>query len=715
MRTVDHAAWTSVTTTGAALPSSMTCDETADGDMGRASLEGWQSPPPLDSEREGPVRRESVQGRPHFIDLPLPDLRLPDPALVVPSSTSGGAAPVARRRSILSSNGSSSKNRRSPSRTLSPTSPKALFGLQRTGTLSPEMPAPVPLRPILQNPLTPSVRPNLPGPLETDTTASIHRERSPSPVFAPREDDEPHPEHGAHHEQRTPHPLYTPAPKRRRRRRRKNGSVASGRSSRSGKSARSRVKRALRKVKRRRRRGSTAGSVASGTASSGSSTTTSSGSSTSSSSSSSSSSGRSNSTWAGWRFWRNSSSGSSSSSDDSGEDTDSEWDPPTPHFKLLTPVLSRPTLHYPAHLFSGALPTPAASTPQPALAPDQASPVFELADSAALAPQLERLSAFWRERQQEDGIAGDLGAGIYNPGEAPLQDMPPEMAVSDGYFPPGALERDAAAAASRADDSPLGGSTPAVTPGVLAGPSTKRGREQARTARLEFRRLGKNKEQRNGPAWWLDIMCPSVADMRDLRKVRDLPLALARRFSANTCATQHLPLHPLTIEDILHQETREKLESFPALGYYFIVFRALDESYFKYTTTTAPPSAASSTSTLDEKKDFASQDSADSPEPLLQPRQRGRVDIVEGVGGKEGVEGVGVGAVNMYLVVYGDGILSVSVRGGSLHGEEADSRVLTVPLRADRQAPRDGSRQAAAVRQLAQLLLPYALTSHNSL
>jgi hypothetical protein len=27
-------------------------------------------------------------------------------------------------------------------------------------------------------------------------------------------------------------------------------------------------------------------------------------------------------------------------------------------------------------------------------------------------------------------------------------------------------------------------------------------------------------DARNGPAWWLDIMCPSVADMRELRKVR---------------------------------------------------------------------------------------------------------------------------------------------------------------------------------------------------
>lgn len=35
-------------------------------------------------------------------------------------------------------------------------------------------------------------------------------------------------------------------------------------------------------------------------------------------------------------------------------------------------------------------------------------------------------------------------------------------------------------------------------------------------------------------------------------------------------------MHPLTLEDILQQEPREKLELFPKLGYYFIVFRAIE-------------------------------------------------------------------------------------------------------------------------------------------
>lgn len=123
---------------------------------------------------------------------------------------------------------------------------------------------------------------------------------------------------------------------------------------------------------------------------------------------------------------------------------------------------------------------------------------------------------------------------------------------------------------------------------------------------------------------------------------------------------QLLPLHPLTIEDILHQETREKIESFPALGYYFIIFRALDESYFRYTSPDIPASTSSVERQRedDDNWDRASRATAQ-PVPGMSSGKRGRVDIVEGVGGKEGVEGVSVGAVNMYLVVFGDGILSV--------------------------------------------------------
>lgn len=53
-------------------------------------------------------------------------------------------------------------------------------------------------------------------------------------------------------------------------------------------------------------------------------------------------------------------------------------------------------------------------------------------------------------------------------------------------------------------------------------------------------------------------------------------------------------------------------------------------------------------------------------------RRRGKVEIVEDRPGKEGLEGVGVGAVNVYLVVFKDGIISVSPlrRGGNVEGDE---------------------------------------------
>jgi Mg2+ and Co2+ transporter CorA len=83
---------------------------------------------------------------------------------------------------------------------------------------------------------------------------------------------------------------------------------------------------------------------------------------------------------------------------------------------------------------------------------------------------------------------------------------------------------------------------------------------------------------------------------------------------------QLLHLHPLTLEDILQQEPREKLELFPKLGYYFIVFRALESS-------TAP-----------ERLDAISQKTGSS-----QPQDHGAVN-----------------EINVYLVVFRGGICTVS-------------------------------------------------------
>jgi magnesium transporter len=58
----------------------------------------------------------------------------------------------------------------------------------------------------------------------------------------------------------------------------------------------------------------------------------------------------------------------------------------------------------------------------------------------------------------------------------------------------------------------------------------------------------------------------------------------------NTIVSQLLHLHPLTLEDILQQDPREKLELFPRLGYYFVSFRAIEsqatrERFRRYNTT----------------------------------------------------------------------------------------------------------------------------------
>ncbi|KAJ3569771.1 hypothetical protein NP233_g4833 [Leucocoprinus birnbaumii] len=57
-------------------------------------------------------------------------------------------------------------------------------------------------------------------------------------------------------------------------------------------------------------------------------------------------------------------------------------------------------------------------------------------------------------------------------------------------------------------------------------------------------------------AWFLDVASPTWEDLRAIGKL--------------------LHLHPLTLEDILQQDPREKLDLFPKLGYYFVSFRAIE-------------------------------------------------------------------------------------------------------------------------------------------
>jgi hypothetical protein len=162
-------------------------------------------------------------------------------------------------------------------------------------------------------------------------------------------------------------------------------------------------------------------------------------------------------------------------------------------------------------------------------------------NATTLAPTLERLQQFWLERRQEDGIGGDLGvASGGNGGEGSYFPPPPSNSdpiASSSYFNNNGGE-------TNSNSNPA---TPAFTPGVAGGPSTiRRLRGEIRAARAEEKRFGKNRAMENGPAWWLDVMCPTVADMRELRKVSELldSFPLSRSFSLTFPPTAIV--HPIT-------------------------------------------------------------------------------------------------------------------------------------------------------------------------
>jgi len=125
----------------------------------------------------------------------------------------------------------------------------------------------------------------------------------------------------------------------------------------------------------------------------------------------------------------------------------------------------------------------------------------------------------------------------------------------------------------------------------------------------------------NKQSWWLDVSSPTWDDMRELGKI--------------------LRLHPLTLEDILHQEPREKLELFPRLGYYFVVFQALEGEQAR--------------------------------EQFSHPK----VPNLNGGGHPTGasIDGGVTGAVNVYLVVFKEGICSFHFKDISEHTEKVRSRV----------------------------------------
>ncbi|OBZ79405.1 Magnesium transporter ALR1 [Grifola frondosa] len=118
-------------------------------------------------------------------------------------------------------------------------------------------------------------------------------------------------------------------------------------------------------------------------------------------------------------------------------------------------------------------------------------------------------------------------------------------------------------------------------------------------------------------AWWLDVSSPTWEDMCAIGKL--------------------LHLHPLTLEDILQQDPREKLELFPKLGYYFISFRAIE-----------------------------SQKSRERLHPLPSGEEGMSKPTDEGI----------VGEVNVYLVVFRQGVCSFHFADVAEHVDRVRNKIL---------------------------------------
>ncbi|KAG2023640.1 cation transporter [Coprinopsis cinerea AmutBmut pab1-1] len=121
-------------------------------------------------------------------------------------------------------------------------------------------------------------------------------------------------------------------------------------------------------------------------------------------------------------------------------------------------------------------------------------------------------------------------------------------------------------------------------------------------------------------AWFLDVASPTWEDLRALGKL--------------------LHIHPLTLEDILQQDPREKLELFPKLGYYFISFRAIE-------------SQAERTRMQKEARRHA-----------------------EATGNDPDAVDIPIGEANVYLTVFNDGICCFHYRDISDHVARVRNRIV---------------------------------------
>ncbi|KJZ73621.1 hypothetical protein HIM_06954 [Hirsutella minnesotensis 3608] len=133
--------------------------------------------------------------------------------------------------------------------------------------------------------------------------------------------------------------------------------------------------------------------------------------------------------------------------------------------------------------------------------------------------------------------------GMLNENESKFSTRQPSVAESrrEGVSSP---SRDPLAAAS-GRETPVGTRSPEIS-----------GRD-AKTMEADSASAPTAKPLRYGdrPVWWLDVLCPTEAEMK----------VISRAFG----------IHPLTAEDIMVQEAREKVELFR--HYYFVNYRTFDQ------------------------------------------------------------------------------------------------------------------------------------------
>ena len=116
---------------------------------------------------------------------------------------------------------------------------------------------------------------------------------------------------------------------------------------------------------------------------------------------------------------------------------------------------------------------------------------------------------------------------------------------------PSVVESRAEGTLSPANDPSNGGSGKETPSGIKSpnGNNTKPPQSTEAEAKAKPVRYG------DRPVWWLDVLCPTEAEMK----------VISKTFS----------IHPLTTEDIMLQEAREKVELFS--NYYFVNYRTFDQ------------------------------------------------------------------------------------------------------------------------------------------